>query len=136
MQSIPLKFGVTWILHQGVWEVGFYTLKFCSISKIQPSIGDSPMWLLSAMLVANMSKKKKKKKHYWLLPKRQCFGWRQTTISASNDLVSTKLNSQIITVDLKQISCHCRRAGTNKMERFCGWRGFLGFVGSICNNYW
>ena len=38
MQSTPLKFGVVWILHPKVCEIGFYTLKFGSVSKTPPSI--------------------------------------------------------------------------------------------------
>ena len=41
---------VTWILHSNVWEIGFYTLKFHSISKTQPSVSDLHMWLLSDKL--------------------------------------------------------------------------------------
>ena len=37
LQSTPLKFGVAWISHPKVWDIGFYTLKFGSISKIPSS---------------------------------------------------------------------------------------------------
>ena len=126
LQSMSLAFEITWILLPNTWKIEFYILKFHSISKTQPSVSDPLMWLINDKLVAdvyfffiflgqitlqNKVVSKKTKWHYRQLPKQRRLD-EQNTISASNDLFSPKLNSQIIAFDLKAISHHRRRART------------------------
>ena len=54
LQNTFLKFGVVWILHPEIWEIGFHTLKFHSVSKTQPSISDLHMWLLSDCILESI----------------------------------------------------------------------------------